>query len=75
MLIALAIGASVSGCGASALQGQATGVTLALHVIDAPDMRCNGEVADVTALQQSLEAVPEAPVKRLARSVPARQRR
>jgi len=48
---------------------------VALHVIDAPDMRCNGELADVTALQQSPEAAPAAAVKRVARSVPARKRR
>jgi len=47
---------------------------VALHVIEGPDMRCNGETADVTALQPPSEATP-APVKRAARSVPARQRR
>ena len=48
---------------------------VALHVIDAPDMRCNGEAPDLTALQPPAEAEPVVPVKRTAMSSPTRRRR
>jgi len=49
---------------------------VALHVIDAPDMRCNGEAADVAALPSPSEVAQAPVVERAARSaVPARRRR
>ncbi|WP_259652123.1 septal ring lytic transglycosylase RlpA family protein [Variovorax sp. UMC13] len=49
---------------------------VALHVVDQPGMRCNGEVADVEALQQSApEVQAAAPVARPARKAPVRRRR
>lgn len=49
---------------------------VALHVVDQPGMRCNGEVVDVAALQQAApEAQAAAPRARAVRKAPVRRRR
>ncbi|MCU4118374.1 septal ring lytic transglycosylase RlpA family protein [Variovorax sp. N23] len=69
----------LSRAAAEALDMVNTGIKqVALHVIDQPGMRCNGEVADVAALQPSPDAEPaqaKAPTTKPKRRVAARRRK
>jgi rare lipoprotein A len=70
----------LSRAAADALDMVSTGIKqVALHVVDQPGMRCNGEVADVTALQptpdaERAQAKAPAPATRPKRQVAARRR-
>ena len=70
----------LSRAAADALDMVSTGIKqVALHVVDQPGMRCNGEVADTTALQSTpdaerAQAKAPAPVTRPKRQVAARRR-
>lgn len=70
----------LSRAAADALDMVSTGIKqVALHVVDQPGMRCNGEVADVTALQptpdaERVQAKAPAPAAKPKRQVAARQR-
>jgi rare lipoprotein A len=72
----------LSRAAAEALDMVSTGIKqVALHVVDQPGMRCNGEVADVTALQPPTPDAERAPAKAAApaarpkRQVAARRRK
>ena len=71
----------LSRAAAEALDMVSTGIKqVALHVIDEPSMRCNGEVADVAALQPAPDIEPARAAKpppkaKVQRTVPARLRR
>jgi rare lipoprotein A len=71
----------LSRAAAEALDMVSTGIKqVALHVIDEPGMRCNGEVADVAALQPTPDTEPARTAKpppkpKPQRPVPARLRR
>ena len=70
----------LSRAAADALDMVSTGIKqVALHVVDQPGMRCNGEVADVTALQptpdaERAQAKAPPPSTRPKRQVAARRR-
>lgn len=70
----------LSRAAAEALDMVSTGIKqVALHVVDQPGMRCNGEVTDVTALQpapdaERAQAKAAAPAARPKRQVAARRR-
>lgn len=70
----------LSRAAAESLDMVSTGIKqVALHVVDQPGMRCNGEVADVTALQptpdaERVQAKAPPPVVKPKRQVAARRR-
>ena len=70
----------LSRAAADALDMVSTGIKqVALHVVDQPGMRCNGEVADVTALQptsaaERVQARAPAPAAKPKRQVTARRK-
>jgi rare lipoprotein A len=71
----------LSRAAADALDMVSTGIKqVALHVVDQPDMRCNGEVADVMALQpvsdaERVQAKASAPAAGVKRQVAVRRRK